>query len=91
MTPARRPTRWNGRLAGGLCLLLALFPWPITHAADPDIIVIKNVNLIGPPSGAEDALVTIVVTNGKLDVVTKDEIAPETSTVIHTRNTRRKV
>ena len=58
-------------------LLLAAMLDLVAQAAEPDTILIKNVHLIDREAVAEDAVVNILITDGKLDVVTRDDIAPE--------------
>jgi hypothetical protein len=52
-------------------------PVLVSQAAEPNTILIKNVHLIDREAVAEDAVVNILITEGKLDVVTEDDIAPE--------------
>ena len=58
-------------------ILLTVLPCLNSLAAEPAAILIKNVHLIDPEAIAEDAVVNILITDGKLDVVTRDDIAPE--------------
>ena len=58
-------------------LLLVAMPILVAQAAEPETILIKNVHLIDRVAVAEDALVNILITDGKLNVVTEDDIAPE--------------
>jgi phosphate-selective porin OprO/OprP len=44
------------------------------HAAAPESILIRNVHLIAVDKAGEDAVVTILIKDGKLDLVTKDEV-----------------
>ena len=59
-------------------LLLVAMPILVAQAAEPETILIKNVHLIDRVAVAEDALVNILITDGKLNVVTEDDIAPAT-------------
>lgn len=56
-------------------LLLALLLSVGVQAADPGKILIKNVHLIDREGAADDVVVNILITDGKLDVVTQDDIA----------------
>jgi phosphate-selective porin OprO/OprP len=45
------------------------------HAAPPDSILIRNVRLIDVNAPGDDAVVTLVIKGGRVDFVTKDEVA----------------
>jgi phosphate-selective porin OprO/OprP len=66
-----------------LVLLVALIGLPIlsAQAADPETVLIRNVRLIDRDGQAKDVVVTILIKNGKLDLVTPDEIAVEDVTL----------
>lgn len=63
-------------------MLLAVMTALTAQAADPDKILIKNVHLIDREKVAEDVVVNILITDNKLEVVTKDDIDPETVNIV---------
>jgi phosphate-selective porin OprO/OprP len=69
------------RLCLGILVLLILQPSLRVHAADPVKILIRNVLMIDREGETEDVVVQILITGGKLDVVTKDEISAEEATL----------
>ena len=66
-------------------LCIAVIPPPaIAQVRGPssktyETILIKNVTLIDKEGKAEDVIVNILIKNNKLDVVTKDDLAPNTA------------
>jgi phosphate-selective porin OprO/OprP len=69
------------------CLLLAQ-ACVLAQAQEPsDSLLIRNVRLFDRDGAAEDVVASLLVKNGKLDLVTKDEIpASEASLVLDARN-----
>lgn len=57
-------------------MLIVLLPHAsqVVCAATPESILIRNVRLIAVDKAGEDAVVTILIKNGHLDMVTKDEV-----------------
>jgi phosphate-selective porin OprO/OprP len=62
-----------------LCLWLAQSSL-IAQEADSEIILIRNVRLVERDGQSEEAVVSILIKDAKLDVVTKDEIPAEEAT-----------
>ena len=49
----------------------------LVHAADPGTVLLRNVTLIDRDDGTKDAIVNILIRDGNLDVVTKEEISAD--------------
>ena len=62
--------------------LLLLQPCLFAQAKDADTILIRNVRLIDREGQDEDFVVSILIKNKKLDVVTKDRIPASEATVV---------
>jgi len=70
-----------------LLVVLIVHACLFAQAADPGTVLIRNVRLIDRDGQAEDAVVSILIKDGKLDVVTKDEIpAAEAALVVDAQN-----
>ena len=69
-------------LAHAAMITLALLFEIGVGAADPTKILIKDVHLIDRQGIVEDFVVNILITDGKLDVVTQDEIAPQAAWIV---------
>ena len=69
---------WVAGLCAGL-LCLAVGPCLAAEGAEPRSVLIRNVRLIDPGGESEGVVVSILVKDGKLDVVTTDEIPVETA------------
>jgi len=57
-----------------ILLLAFLAVAPLAHAADGERIIVTNAHLIGRAAAAQDVRVNLLVVDGKLAVVTKDEL-----------------
>ena len=68
--------------APAVLFLLVLQLGSVAHATGPSTVLIKNVYLLDSQGTGEDVLVDILITSNKLDVVTQDNIAPETAGII---------
>lgn len=62
--------------------LLVLLPGAYIHAADPFVVLIKNVFLLDPQGETDDVVVDILITDNELDVVTQDDIASEAAGIV---------
>ena len=58
-------------------LLAACAAAPVAHAADPERIIVTNARLVGRDAPAQDIAVNLLIVDGKLVVVTKDELVIE--------------
>ena len=47
---------------------------PVARAADPERIIITNAKLVGRETAAQDVAINILIVDGKLKVVSKDEL-----------------
>ena len=65
------------RLSLIFLLLTACVATPVAHAADPERIIITNAKLVGRDTAAQDVAINILIVDGKLKVVTKDELVIE--------------
>jgi len=63
----------------GLAIIVAMGPGHPAYAADPDRIVIRNVRLFDSDGSTESQIVTILIENGELSLVTTDEIPEDGS------------
>ena len=50
---------------------------PIAHAADAGRIIMTNAKLVGRDAASQDVAINILIVDGKLKVVTKDELVIE--------------
>ena len=55
-------------------LLAACIAAPIANASDTARIIVTNVRLVGREAAAQDVAVNVLIVDGKLAVVTKDEL-----------------
>lgn len=55
-------------------LLAACIAAPIAIAAEPERIIVTNARLVGRDAAAQDLAVNVLIVDGKLSVVTKDEL-----------------
>ncbi len=62
------------RLLSLVILLAACAAVPVTQAADPERIIVTNAQLVGREAAAQDIAVNLLIVDGKLLVVTKDEL-----------------
>ena len=77
MASVLRPARCGCRSAGIVCCILAgaVMSSGLAAAAGPsDSVLIRNVRLIDPEGVTDYVVVNVLVKNGELDIVTKDEI-----------------
>jgi phosphate-selective porin OprO/OprP len=65
-----------------VCLALTLAPSMFVLAAEPARILIRDVALINRQEGAEDVVADLLITDGQLEVVTKDDIESEAADLI---------
>ena len=65
------------RLSLIFLLLTACVATPVAHAADPERIIVTNAKLVGRDAAAQDAAINLLIIDGKLSVVTKDELVIE--------------
>jgi len=50
---------------------------PVAHAADSERIIVTNARLVGRDAAAQDVAVNVLIVDGRLAVVTKDELVIE--------------
>jgi phosphate-selective porin OprO/OprP len=72
----RRPVR-SVLLVASIAVLALAGQAPVAHAADPERIIITNAKLVGRDGAAQDVAINILIVDGKLKVVTKDELVIE--------------
>ena len=75
MSPAgpRLVVTWSGLLLAAL--LLALYAGaPVARAADAERIIVTNTRLVGRNAASQDVPVNLLIVDGRLSVVTKDEL-----------------
>ena len=65
------------RLAHIILLVAACVAAPVAHAADSERIIVTNAKLVGRDAAAQDAAINLLIIDGKLSVVTKDELVIE--------------
>ena len=65
-----------------ICLALTLAPSVLVLAAEPARILIRDVSLINRQEGAGDAVANMLITDGQLEVITKDSIEYESADLI---------
>ena len=58
-------------------LLAACIAAPIAIAAAPERIIVTNARLVGRDAANQDLAVNVLIVDGKLSVVTKDELVIE--------------
>ena len=61
-------------LVASIAVLALAGQAPVAHAADSERIVITNAKLVGRDAAAQDVAINILIVDGKLSVVTKDEL-----------------
>jgi phosphate-selective porin OprO/OprP len=61
----------------GIAALALAGQAPVAHAADPERIVVTNARLVGRDAAAQDVAINILIEDGKVVVVTKDELVIE--------------
>ena len=61
-------------LVASIAVLALAGQAPVAHAAGPERIIITNAKLVGRDTAAQDVAINILIVDGKLKVVTKDEI-----------------
>ena len=64
----------KNRSRWALCLLVSTILGTITLAVDNDAVLIRDVLLIDRAGENDDVVVSILIENKKLKVVTKDEV-----------------
>lgn len=69
----RRPVR-SVLLAASIAVLALGGQVPVANAADPERIIVTNAKLVGREAAAQDVAINILIVDGKLVVVTKDEL-----------------
>jgi len=62
------------RLSLIILLLAACTAAPVADAADPERIIVTNARLVGRDAASQDAAINLLIVDGKLSVVTKDEL-----------------
>ena len=63
-------------------MLLATYTAPsIANAADTERIIVTNARLVGRDAAAQDVAVNVLIVDGQLSVVTKDELVIEPGNV----------
>ena len=72
----RRPLR-SALLVASIAVLALAGQTPDARAADSERIVITNAKLVGRDTAAQDVAINILIVDGKLKVVTKDELVIE--------------
>src|SRR5210317_1020204 len=65
---------WKSLIAA---LLTACMAAPIASAAEQERIIVTNARLVGRDAAAQDVAVNVLIVDGKLSVVTKDELVVE--------------
>ena len=61
-------------LVASIAVLALVGQAPVAHAADPERIIITNVRLVGRDAPTQDVQVNLLIVDGKLFVVTQDEL-----------------
>ncbi len=61
----------------GILLLVSCAVAPVAQSADPERIIVTNARLVGRDAAAQDVAVNVLIVDGKLTVVTKDELVIE--------------
>lgn len=85
MASLRRPTRCAHRGAAIVCCILAaaVMTSGLAVAAGPsDNVLIRNVRLVDPEGETDYIVVNLLVKEGKLDIVTKDEIKSDLADLV---------
>jgi len=72
----RRPVR-SVLLIASIAVLALAGQAPVAHAADSERIIITNAKLVGRDAASQDVAINILIVDGKLKVVTKDELVIE--------------
>jgi len=62
------------RLSLIILLLAACAAVPAAHAEDPERIIVTNARLVGRDAASQDAAINLLIVDGKLSVVSKDEL-----------------
>ena len=57
-----------------ILLLASLAVAPLAHAAEAERVIVTNAHLIGRAAAAQDVRVNLLIVDGTLAVVTKDEL-----------------
>ena len=65
-----------------IIIILGIGVFTLVLAAEPVRILITDVNLIDRQGDEEDVVVDMLITDGQLEVITKDEIKPEAADLI---------
>jgi phosphate-selective porin OprO/OprP len=60
-----------------ILLLATCIGAPVAHAVDSERIIVTNARLVGRDAASQDAAINLLIIDGKLSVVTKDEIVIE--------------
>ena len=64
------------RLSLIILLLAAVAVAPVADATDPERIIVTNARMVGRDAAAQDVAVNVLIVDGKLADVTKDELVP---------------
>jgi len=64
-------------LVASIAVLALAGQAPVAHAADPERIIITNAKLVGRDVASQDVAINILIVDGKLKVVTQDELVIE--------------
>jgi phosphate-selective porin OprO/OprP len=65
------------RLLPGIFLLAACAVTPLASAEDSERIIVKDARLVGREAAAQDVAVNVLIVDGRLTVVSKDELVIE--------------
>ena len=80
----RRPVR-SVLLVASIAVLALAGQAPAAHAADSERIIITNAKLVGRDAASQDVAINILIVDGKLKVVTEDELVIEPDDTLLTR------
>ncbi len=70
----RRPVR-SALLVASIAVLALAGQTPVAHAEDSERIIVTNAKLVSRDGAVQDVAINILIVDGKLKVVTKDELA----------------
>ena len=63
-------------------LIINVVSYPLVQAAEPTRVIVKNTHLIDRQGVEEDVVVSLVITNKQLEVVTQDDISPDAADMV---------
>ena len=61
-------------LLPGILLLATCAAAPVANAAEPERIIVTNARLVGRDAAAQDTAVNVLIVDGRLAVVTRDQL-----------------